>query len=267
MLGCNGGGENGGESPAGVNTPNIFQTDCGTNTTSTSYERTIQTATITGDEICCFNEGIYVLWNWITGSGKPLPRMPLPLPDWSKTYFHPSYSLLSFLYPNDWTPETINFPNQQIGVNLLRNDGKAVYQSLTVTDTSGAIYALDQLLENNVNYMLNLLEENGGITVYCIREAQGITPAPGIIQSARGIALTAGQTTLYSGVQITTQPTLPLSHIVFVTFAAPSIEFTELTYEVLLNLIVLQSQAELVDNDGDGIPDIYDHAPADPRIS
>src|ERR1043166_5719569 len=73
-----------------------------------------------------------VYWDLMNG----IPRTDIPggLPTISSvggTYSHPSYPLLTFIYPPGYVPQTD--PNQgYIGVNLYRNDNRSIWRYTAV---------------------------------------------------------------------------------------------------------------------------------------
>ena len=258
IFGCGSGGDGSNQNSVSLVG---WEQECGSRSKS---ENIIQNAAI-GDFTCCLNVGIYVLWNWMTGSYKPYPNRPISMPTWPTSYTHSSWPMLSFAHPPDWTPNEFTVPNELIGVELVRNDNKALYQNLTFSDYSGSVAPADQWFDNNIDYILNLLNENGQPEVQCSLTDQELV-APGIVTTGAARAVTAGQTTLLTCVGFTSQQGV-LTQTSLITYAGPSDEFSELTYTVFMNIIIqMIKPSALQDHDGDGTPDVYDHAPANPNI-
>ena len=115
IFGCGSGGDGSNQNSVSLVG---WEQECGSRSKS---ENIIQNAAI-GDFTCCLNVGIYVLWNWMTGSYKPYPNRPISMPTWPTSYTHSSWPMLSFAHPPDWTPNEFTVPNELIGVELVRND-------------------------------------------------------------------------------------------------------------------------------------------------
>ena len=198
-----------------------------------------------GKSKCDFNEGVSMLWDWLNHTVPPLDEIPSPGFGW-QNYTHPTYPPLSFLYPPDWEPTTIA-DQQNIGVELFRNDGAAILQYLFVFDSSGTM-TVDEWLDNNVNYILDLIGENGSISLHCSMQDEA-TPATGVMVTAKAIAITAGQTTMVATAGITVSSGVPLAQIYLETMAGPSSEYTSLTEEVFLPIIVQMLYGNIVVED------------------
>jgi hypothetical protein len=194
---------------------------------------TTTTSVMEGNSKCDFNEGVSRIWDLINQTVPSFDEYPLPGADW-QLYTHPTYPILGFFYPPDWTPTSID-DQTNIGVELVRNDGAAIYQILASNVTLGTS-TIGQLLDNNVRYVLDLLGENSPATQRCFMESQS-TPGSGLTISSKVIAITAGETTMVASVQITTSSGLPMSQLYFQTMAGPSSEFTTLTDEVFFPII------------------------------
>ena len=69
-------------------------------------------------------------WDWFNGVYHQLDRIPTPEGTWNQ-FFHPTYPLLSFLYPPTYTATTIA-EGTTVGVDLVRNDGAGRWQTIAL---------------------------------------------------------------------------------------------------------------------------------------
>lgn len=108
-------------------------------------------------------------YDYMNGEIRPdYPDTVRLLPYAGLPYTHPQQPLYSFLYPSGWTPNTLVDPASQLmGVNVLRNDGEALWRRLNFTlagsvgATSVAAFERDQ--------MLSILGVAGPVQMVCER--------------------------------------------------------------------------------------------------
>ena len=113
---------------------------------------------------CTGNSNLAMLWGLIeSGTFLNPSELPTPAPGWV-SYLHPSWPLLSFLHPPDWTPTTLA-SSQAVGVDLLRNDTGGLYHNLGAWDTSGV--AIEDWLGETIDRSLTLMNAEGTATVLC----------------------------------------------------------------------------------------------------
>ena len=107
----------------------------------------------------CGNVSGLTAMYWDFSNGIPrgdLPGTAFTIPFANATiYQHPTDFTLFFTHPSDWTPETLGNP---AGVNLIRNDGRALWRQV-----SGSINFFVNVQEI-VNSEVNLLLNNFGFT-------------------------------------------------------------------------------------------------------
>lgn len=204
--------------------------------------------------------GLAVYWDWLNAVFHPLARIPTPGVGW-QLYGHPGYPLLGFLHPPGWTPFTIA-AEQTVGVDLIRNDGAAVWRWFgTWGDVSAGPRALRDFEVSNA---LAFLGNPSPVNAVCLNEAQ-VSPAPGIVTAASNVALEAGPFTIFVVSVVTALEGLPGGQIFFNTAVAPTSQRDALVFDVFLPIhFQLFIGNTVQDRDLDGVPDSQDNFPDDP---
>jgi hypothetical protein len=214
-------------------------------------------------KICAQVTGVEAIyWDLMNG----IPRTDLgKVPTVATTggsYTHPSYPLLTFIYPTGYTPTTD--PNTGwIGVNLIRNDNKSIwrYTSLFYSGTASP----QAVLNGEVNSLKTFLGSTGTATTICSQ--QGTQPrAAGITTTSTSVYITFDTYSAVVQVSITEETGLGAEQITIATTSAPTAEFANEILNTYLPIdyqMLYKSDGEL-DSDGDGYPDSIDAYPYDP---
>lgn len=209
--------------------------------------------------------GTAILWDLYNGVPRTDPVLPPPLPQPGSVYSHPSAPLLGFFYPAGWTPETIDGGIHDLGVNLVRGDGAAVWRQHTTT-TNG-VPSARELRDFEIGGALTffgLTPEQ--MTVVCVNEAT-FDAGGGIPVSASNILIDGGGMTIVVVASVTPFPGLPSSSLRRQIVAAPSGEFSARAVDTFLAIdfqMLVGDSRNLFDSDGDGWRDGVDEFPRDP---
>ena len=208
--------------------------------------------------------GLAVYWDWFNGTYHPLNQQPTPGPGWSQ-YFHPTYPLLQFLHPPNYTATTITVPIGQIvhGVDVARNDGQAVWHWIGVYgDVSPGNQAW---LDFHLGAVMQELGAAGTPRTVCTNQATG-SPAPGIFISYMSRAVEVDGFTIVVAAMLTAVEGVNGGQIWLGTAAAPTNQFTREVEETFLpiHFQLFVGNNNIQDSDGDGFPDDEDDYPYDP---
>ncbi|HEV7732405.1 MAG TPA: hypothetical protein VGR62_09610 [Candidatus Binatia bacterium] len=207
--------------------------------------------------------GLAAYWDWLNGVFHPLAQIPTAGGLWPP-YQHPGYPLLGFRYPPDWTPSTIA-AEPTLGVNLLRNDGAALWREVgTWGDVSVGPRAWR---DGEINAVLEYLGNPGPVTTICVNE-ETAPVAAGVTAAGSNIVLTAGNFTIIIKATTTAVEGLGGGQILANTIFGPTAEFGQLSFDVFLPIhFQLFIGSSTQDSDFDGVPDGQDNFPNDPTRS
>ena len=212
---------------------------------------------------CTGNSNLAMLWALVeSGTFLNPSELPTPGPGWV-SYLHPSWPLLSFLHPPDWTPTTLA-GTQAVGVDLLRNDAGGLYHNLGAWDTTGI--SIEDWLAESTDRALNLMNASGTASVLCSLPPTTRQLAPGVFQSAAGAVLLTDDTVVLGSVSLNFVDGLGGNNVTINTVGGRSAEFNRIADDVFFPIYfqLLVGREPLQDTDNDGTPDVNDSAPLDP---
>jgi len=211
-------------------------------------------------------EAIYWdLFNGISRGDIPggIPTLDFP----GNQFIHSGYPALGFTMPAGYfAVELSDQQTQTIGVNVLRNDEKALWRYLNTT-FSGNVDA-NAVLEAEKEILVSILGTPGSVQTVCSRSASQPQPGNAVITSATAM-IRSGTTTAFFGVNSYTSFDLGVSFVSIQITAAPTTEFpaTVLNDFLPMNWQLLYTGGNtLIDSDGDGEPDVTDADPNDPDV-
>lgn len=211
-------------------------------------------------------EGLY--WDISNGAlrgdipgGVPLIKNP------GGGFVHSAYPPLGFTYPVGYTPSEISdAATQAIGVNLLRNDNRALwrYQNNTFLGSTNA----NQVMQVEMNQLLNFLGNPGNVQRVCSNSGtEQLVPT---LQSTFSSALVrAGDFTALLQMNVHFNLSTGTSVIFKQVTFAPTAEFGREILDTFLpiHFQLLINDKDVTDTDGDGVPDRADAFPFDPTKS
>lgn len=215
--------------------------------------------------ICNNVRGLTAIW-WDVSNGIPrgdLPGFPPVIKNIGGTYGHGGFPLLGFNYPAGWTPMTTTDPGS-VGVNLLRNDGQALYRNFQIT-VAGQINAR-QVRDIELNQIISHLQFNGQPTFICTQEGQAPIAGGTLFGQASNALVQVGNHTALITANVTFVQGLATSNVSVQVHMAPTAQFEQ---EILDTFMPIWHQMLLRppgtrDSDGDGIFDVNDAHPNDP---
>ncbi|MCP4123895.1 MAG: hypothetical protein GY751_19275 [Bacteroidetes bacterium] len=208
--------------------------------------------------------------HWDLENGIPRTDLPGGIPPnvdvIGGVYSHPVYPLLGFNYPPGWTPETINTSSAE-GVNLIRNDNKAVWRWGGYFVQSG-VTAL-QVRDFEVSSLLEFFNLGTAFETVCVNSSN-TTVAVGINISTSNILLRAGGSTALVASSITYGSSILTPKANVKVAVAPTTEFPTRVFDTFLAIefqLLIGNSGTDDDRDNDGTPDVYDNFPDDPTRS
>jgi hypothetical protein len=164
-----------------------------------------------------------------------------------------------------WAPETIA-AEQTVGVNLIRQDGRAVWRWLG-TAVNGVANAR-QVRDLEVTQLIQFLGLSGNVETVCFNETSSV-PAPGILLNNSNILIRVDGSTAVVGAQTSFIDGLPATQIGVQVAVGPTNEYDQLIFDVFLAIgfQLLYGNDTIMDSDGDGVIDSLDNFPFDPTRS
>ncbi|MBS1504416.1 MAG: hypothetical protein JST32_20305 [Bacteroidetes bacterium] len=214
--------------------------------------------------ICGQVTGVEAIY-WDLMNGIPRTDLPNGVPTVTNpggTYIHPTFPLLTFIYPSGYTPET-DQTSGAVGVNLIRNDEQAIWRYTSIFYSGNA--SAQVVLNNEVTQLRAFLKSNGTVSTICSQ--QGSLPrAAGITSTIATAFIRFDNFSAALNVTITTESGLGAEQINIVTTAAPTNQFSnEILHTFLpIDYQLLYKDDGEQDSDGDGYPDSQDAFPFDP---
>ncbi|MCA9837415.1 MAG: hypothetical protein KC422_10875 [Trueperaceae bacterium] len=175
-------------------------------------------------------------------------------------FIHPVQPLYNFIYPAGWQADTLTDASSQLtGVNVIRQDGQAVWRRLNLT-VSGTVTP-QQVIDNELSQMRSRLSGTESVEVVCFLESQDKLAAALLVRTG---AYTANITA-----QVFPSSFLgnPVSTIFIQRAFSPTAQYET---EVVNTFFPLSGQMNLgggssdpecsdgIDNDGDGQTDYPD---------
>ena len=232
-------------------------------------ENDLKTFDSVPSQICSEVTGVTGMY-WDLSNG--IPRSDIPggvstLESSGGTFTHSVLPLLGFEYPAGYSAiELKNASTQLVGVNVLRNDNKALWRYYS--ESRGGQTNADQIVQAELNTFLNGFGfSSGQVQVLCSN-----SPAP----TGTSLLTTTFSTLLVEVGDMTAQfvATVNYASDLNVSFYNATVCFAPSTeYETVVMSDFLPIQWQLLysgegyqDSDGDGVADKNDSAPFNPNI-
>src|SRR5690554_6845418 len=183
-------------------------------------------------------------------------------------FIHSGYPGLGFSYPTGYQAfELRDNATQTIGVDVVRNDSRAVWRYMTTTFFG--VTNAEQVIQAEINQMLNFLGSTGNVQVICSNSGtQQLTATT--INTGGALLVRAGEFSGLIGVTVTAEHSGGgMSFIAVQLCFAPTAEYDMVALEAFLPIMwqLLYREGSWRDSDGDGVPDHLDNFPNDPTRS
>lgn len=216
-------------------------------------------------ELCDEVRGMEALaWDYYNGVIVLDPSLPPPIPV-GGTYSHTDFPLLGFSYPADWTPTELRDVGV-MGVNLIRDDDRAIYRYATVF-MQGAP-TVEQVVDLEVQAVRDYMALTGEGGVVCRNRVTAETsPGTNIIADVNNVLVRIEDQSLILNASVTTVPGVPQRSIMVRLVSARTAEFPERLYDTFIAIdwqMLLGGGGDERDRDGDGYWDNLDNFPDDP---
>lgn len=209
--------------------------------------------------------GEAILWDLYNGVPRTDNGLPPAIPSPNQPYGHPSFPALGFFYPTGWTPETIDGGIHDLGVNLLRNDGTAIWRQHTTT-VAGTVAARD-VRDNELGALMAFFGLNGqAVTAICTNEGTFDAGGGIPVSVSNGLFRVGGQTAVVVS-SVTSFSGTGSSAVRRQVVSAPTAEFSARAMDTFLAIdfqMIVGDSRNLFDRDGDGWRDGVDEFPDDP---
>ena len=214
--------------------------------------------------ICGNVTGIEAIY-WDLMNGVPRTDIPGGVPKIATiggTYSHPSFPLLSFIYPPGYTPQT-DPTSGAVGVNLIRNDNQAIWRYTSIFYSGST--TPQAVLNSEVTQLKAFLKSTGAVSTVCSQQSS-LPRAAGITSNIASAYITFDSFSAAINITITTETGLGAEQINIVTTAAPTNQFANEISKTFLPIDyqLLYTGGGEIDSDGDGYPDSTDAFPFDP---
>ena len=181
-------------------------------------------------------------------------------------FAHSTFPGLGFSFPVGYSANEIN-PGQSnlVGVNVTRDDNRAIWRNILGLSLSGNFMASD-LIESEINDLLGFLGvPNTNFTVICSEDT--FDPNNGIGQlSFSSRLIQFDEFTSEIALRVQFSPAINMSFLSLFTSASPTVEFDASVLDVFLPIYfqLLVVDEDVRDSDLDGTPDNQDNFPFDP---
>lgn len=212
-------------------------------------------------------EAIY--WDFSNG----VPRGDLPatantIPsNFTANFAHPTILSFFFWYPPEWVVDSVLADNfGSYGVNLIRDDQKAVWRSATTQVASGSTAA--SILQGEIDAILNFIGNPTNVETVCDLQVQEPNFAGGTTDAASAF-MRLGDFTANITVRITNVPISAgnvFAQAAVYMVLSPTDEYAQLVYDVFVPIITQfygggssvdsdKACSDGKDNDNDGFTD------------
>lgn len=210
---------------------------------------------------------------WEYGKGNPLPLSEQPVlqnPQATFSYAHSNTALPPFTLtpPQGYTAVDYANPNTNpFGVNIIRNDGAAVWRYVPIS-TYPANFTSTNILDIEVNNVTNAFGFNGNYNILCESEPI-VFSENGVLRVFRSRMIEFNNTRALVVIAAVYLESLFTASVLHVVAAGPSEEYNNLVMNIFLPLhyqLNPKGESPLSDRDNDGVEDIFDSAPDDPNV-
>ncbi len=209
-------------------------------------------------------EGLY----WDVSNGVQRGDIPGGLPTIANIgghFIHSGYPPLGFMYPSGFRPVELRqeFP-QLVGINMMRNDDRALWRYLNQTFLGRADAA--QVLQFELDQFLQFVGGNQQqMEVICTNTGTQ-QPIPTIVATNQSLLVRVQGFTALFVVGVNFASDLGVSFISMQVSFAPTENFDQEVLQTFLPIHwqLLVREGGWSDRDGDGVPDHLDRFPDDP---
>ncbi|WP_372936294.1 hypothetical protein [Seonamhaeicola sp.] len=210
-------------------------------------------------------------WEYAKGNAIPLNKVPvLKNPQAAFSYAHSNTSLppLTLTPPQGYTAFDYTNPNTNpFGVNVIRNDGAAVWRYVPIS-TYPANFSDSNILDIEVNNVTAAFGFNSNYNILC-EATPKVFSENGIARVFRARTIQFNNTIALVWIAATYVESLGTVSVASSVSAGPVNEYDTLVTDIFLPLsfqLLISDRDSLSDRDNDGVPDIYDTAPDNPNI-
>lgn len=210
-------------------------------------------------------------WEYAKGNPIPLTKIPvLKNPQATFSYAHSNTSLPPFTLTPPQGYQAFDYVNPNtnpFGVNIIRNDRAVVWRYVPIS-TYPANFSDTNILDTEINNVTNAFGFNGNYNILCEAPPK-IFNENGIARVFRARMIEFNNTRVLVWIAATYVESLPTVSVVSSVSAGPSNEYDSLVMDIFLPLsyqLIINENGSLSDRDGDGVPDIYDREPDNPKV-
>lgn len=212
-------------------------------------------------------EGLY----WDISNGRARGDIPGGLPTIANIgghFIHSGYPFLGFMYPAGFRPFELRqeFP-QLIGVNVLRDDNRALWRYMTNTFLGRT--DANQVVQFEINEFIRFFNGNPQQVQVVCNHSGATQPIPTILTTNASVLLRMGDMTAVFVISVNYASDLNISFVATQVSFAPTAEFGNEVLRTFLPIHwqLLVNENGVQDSDGDGVPDHLDRFPFDPSRS
>lgn len=216
-------------------------------------------------QLCANVRGVQALY-WDLNNGVLRGDIPGGVPTIRNpgAYFiHSGYPALGFQMPQGYRAIELS-DSRTIGVNVLRNDDNALWRY--VTTSFFGITNANQVLQVEMNQMLANLGNPQNVTIVCSNT--GSSQLAPDMQSTTATALVrAGNFTAMLAVNVNVLASTGSSFIGIQMTLGPTAEYDSIVLDAFLPIgyqLLFVNREDVLDSDGDGVPDSQDRFRFDP---